>query len=339
MIELIEESRAETDIDYSVVIRTMGTAGEKYQTLLDSIDKLAPKPKEIIVVLPEGYQLPPEKLGYERFIFSSRGMIAQKLTGLCTANSEYILFCDDDLQFDSDFVKKLYRPLRDGMASISSAPLLSLLPQKGLKGIVSAVLADAIPEVFHRDMYVKVLRSSGWSYNRFNVRSKNKYYYTESVPGACLLIRRKDMIDIRFEDELWAEKFGYAAIEDQIMLYKFIKCGYKAIIVSDAEYIHLDGKTSVASLDREPCYAGAFNHLVFWHRFIFSIERSFFLKIIDIFAFTYWKLAHKLFNRLKAILDPRKKILYEAFSEGLKDGYEYLNSKEYKLLNPIKQNT
>lgn len=51
------------DIDYSVVIRTIGKAGEKYQKLLDSIAGLVPRPKAVIVVLPEGYDLPVTRCG------------------------------------------------------------------------------------------------------------------------------------------------------------------------------------------------------------------------------------------------------------------------------------
>ena len=40
-------------IDYSVIIRTTGNAHMKYRKLLDSISRLVPKPKEVIVVLPE----------------------------------------------------------------------------------------------------------------------------------------------------------------------------------------------------------------------------------------------------------------------------------------------
>ena len=58
-------------IDYAVVIRTTGNAHEKYQRLLDSVNALVPAPKEVIVVLPEGYALPDEKLGYESFRYAS----------------------------------------------------------------------------------------------------------------------------------------------------------------------------------------------------------------------------------------------------------------------------
>ena len=70
------------DIDYSVIIRTTGKANEKYQELLNSIRELIPAPKEVIVVLPEGFDIPNERLGYETYYFSPKGMVVQRLTGI-----------------------------------------------------------------------------------------------------------------------------------------------------------------------------------------------------------------------------------------------------------------
>ena len=97
-------------INYSVVIRTIGKAGDKYKALLNSIEKLNPSPIEIIVVIPEGYSLPKERIGNglkEKFIFSKKGMVEQRLRGIGEAKGEYLLICDDDISFDSDFVCKL----------------------------------------------------------------------------------------------------------------------------------------------------------------------------------------------------------------------------------------
>ena len=48
------------ELEFSVIIRTTGNAHEKYQKLLNSIVALEPQPKEVVVVLPDGYDLPEE---------------------------------------------------------------------------------------------------------------------------------------------------------------------------------------------------------------------------------------------------------------------------------------
>lgn len=65
--------------EYSVTIRTLGTAGIKYQKTLDSITTQSIKPKEVIIVLAHGCEKPKEQLGYERFIFVDKGMVNQSL--------------------------------------------------------------------------------------------------------------------------------------------------------------------------------------------------------------------------------------------------------------------
>ena len=45
------------EFDYCVAIRTLGTAGNKYQVLLDSLNSQTIKPKKILVYIPYGYEL------------------------------------------------------------------------------------------------------------------------------------------------------------------------------------------------------------------------------------------------------------------------------------------
>ena len=76
-------------INYSVIIRTTGKAGEKYRKLLNSIAALQPQPKEVIVVLPEGYALPETKLGWETFYHCPKGMVTQRLHGIKMCKTAY----------------------------------------------------------------------------------------------------------------------------------------------------------------------------------------------------------------------------------------------------------
>ena len=82
------------NLEYSAVIRTLGLAGDKYMRLLKSLDTQTIKPKEILVVLAEGYDLPPERLGYERYIYSKKGIVSQRSLGAIEARSENCIRCD-----------------------------------------------------------------------------------------------------------------------------------------------------------------------------------------------------------------------------------------------------
>ena len=92
-------------IEYSVIIRTIGKAGYKYQNLLNSIASLVPQPKEVIVVLPEGYELPAERLGWETFYYAPKGMISQRIFGIEKCKTQYALICDDDVVYNKNYEK------------------------------------------------------------------------------------------------------------------------------------------------------------------------------------------------------------------------------------------
>ncbi|MFQ8872541.1 MAG: glycosyltransferase family A protein [[Ruminococcus] torques] len=114
-------------MEYSIVIRTLGKAGTKYLTMLQCIEKLESKPKEVIVVIPKGYDLPKERLGYERFVRSEKGMVKQRCKGAEVVTSEYILFLDDDLAFPRDFVEELKKTFRRGSGRCVIPPIIGFV--------------------------------------------------------------------------------------------------------------------------------------------------------------------------------------------------------------------
>ena len=96
-------------IDYSVIIRTTGKAGEKYRKLLSSITALEPQPKEVIVVLPDGYDLPEDQLGWETFYHCPKGMI----------NGDAVSFIDSDDTLEPDMYELLVKTTEEHGADIS----------------------------------------------------------------------------------------------------------------------------------------------------------------------------------------------------------------------------
>ena len=231
-------------IEYSVIIRTIGMAGEKYQNLLDSIASLVPQPKAVIVVLPEGYGLPEERLGWETFCYSPKGMVAQRMHGVMQCKTPYALICDDDVSFGADFVQKLHEPIQMGIAGLTSGPLYSFLPEKGIRSLVATTSGGAAPTIFHKDRYVSVLRTAGYSYNRNLHPEKKRFYETQSLPGTCFYADVAALRQVAFEEEKWIDQNGYSAYEDQTMFYKAWLRGIRTMVVADAEYVHQDAKTS-----------------------------------------------------------------------------------------------
>lgn len=323
-------------LDYSVVIRTTGKAHEKYQALLDSIKNLVPQPKEVIVVLPEGYDLPEEKLGYEKYYFCPKGMVKQRMIGIQKCKSKYALICDDDVSFEFDFVQKLYEPIKEGMGSFSAGPLYSFLPSKGVNTILCILMGSALPTILYKNTrYVSVLKTTGFSYNRNLDIKKKKYYETQSVAWTCFFADLEALNAIKFEEEVWLDANGYSALDDQTMFYKAWLNGYKTIVVSDVVYNHLDARTSIKNNKPAVLYSTTFNRVVFWHRYVYSIQSSVLNKIIAKIAFMYRMIWMQIWDYISVLRKRMSKDDYLIARSGYKDGMLFLNSDDYKKLPSV----
>lgn len=322
-------------IDYSVIIRTIGTAHEKYQSLLDAIDALKPRPKEVIVVLPEGYDKPDEQLGWETFYFCPKGMVIQRLTGIEKCKTPYALICDDDVCFGSDFVQKLYEPVAEGLCGISAGPLYSFLPEQGSKALISALSGASAPTLFHRDRYVSVLATSGYSYNRYLESENKKYYEAQSLAWTCFFADVQKLRAIELEDEIWLDAPGHSAYDDQTMFYKAWLRGIKTIVVADAEYEHKDAQTSTRNNKPTALYALHLNRFVFWHRFLYLTKKNIVGKAWVRLAWGYRMFWVRLWACMDRLRNRYSKEDMAIMKKARKDGRAYVKSQEYRNLPPV----
>lgn len=322
-------------MDYSVIIRTTGKAGEKYRSLLHSIENSTIKPVEVIVVLPEGYDKPKEQLGYEKFFFCKKGMVNQRFFGLSQCKTEYAFVTDDDISFGSDFIDRVSSPVVSGDYAISIGPLIEFLPKKGKEAFVYIITAHALPTIFHKNRYNTVLKTTGYSYNRHLEYGKGRLYETQSAPGACCFVNVSKLRSIHFEDELWLEKHGYAAYEDEAMYYKAWINGLKTVLVADAHFNHLDGKTSQQKNNSgigDYCYA--FNKWVFWRRFIYE-RKSPLGKIWCRICFGYHLFATSFIGILLSAIKRSGTQSKVAARKGKKDAKQWIKTEEYRNLPPV----
>ena len=318
-------------IDYSVIIRTTGKAGEKYRKLLASIAALEPQPREVIVVLPEGYALPEDQLGWETFYHCPKGMVIQRLQGIAGCKTPYSLISDDYIAFGPDFVKKLHAPLVEGKYGISAGPLPEFFPGKGLPTIMSVLTGASGPSLFHRERYNTVWKTTGYSFNR-NLEP-GKLYETQSAAWTCFYADMEKLRSIRFEEELWLDKNGYSAHDDTAMFYKAWLRGIKSVIVADAPYRHLDAKTSTRGNMEKALYATGFNDVVFWHRFLSGetpLEKAW-SRLCIRYRFAAQGLYYRL-NKLRGRMTAEE---IQAFESGVRAGWKWLGSEEYRDLPPV----
>lgn len=328
----------ENKVTYSVVIRTLGLAGNKYMQMLRAIESQTIKPLEIIVVLAEGYEKPKEQLGYEKFVFCKKGIVTQRSFGTLQAKGDYILFLDDDVNFKQNMAEELIKPLEDGIADVSFPLLTEMLPHGAsiLNAIVSLSLFPMIRD--RKNNYIRILRSGGWSYNKNIDENKIAYYYSQSAPGTIYMARRSAALAIRFEEENWLELYSFSFPDDQINIYKYHKLGYKIVGISGLFVQHLDGMTEGEERKAKTVYAGSKHGYIFWHRFIYMPNNNPISKFYSSCCFYVPFVPSTIVGLVKAIKFRSLRLLKLKF-KGFRDGKKFIKSEAYKNLpKVIKEN-
>ena len=94
-------------LTYSIAIRTLGTAGEKFRQELLSIAAQTVPPERVVVYIAEGYQRPEFSVGKEEYVWVRKGMVAQRALRYDEIKSDCILMLDDDVRLSPDSAAKL----------------------------------------------------------------------------------------------------------------------------------------------------------------------------------------------------------------------------------------
>lgn len=276
-------------VSYSIYIRTLGYGGGKYFKLLDSIRHLTIQPQEVVIVLPYGYSLPKERLGYERFAFSEKGMIMQRVFAINDAKTPYVLLLDDDVEFEPCFVGKLYRTMTAANANCCIAKMKNdAASSSKIKQKIYQFIGSAVYKNTHDQFFYKINLCGGFIVN--TMYNPDKPVYSQTGHGSHCFAETKALRDIHFEDELWLENSGYPLPEDQVMFYKLYLKRYKIAVCLDTYFCHLDAaSTNDGKRYLKIAQAKAGNFLIFWHRFIYTQTKGWKKYWSAIFAF--WRIS------------------------------------------------
>ena len=316
-------------MQYTAVIRTLGTAGEKYQQLLDSLVKQTIKPSAIIVYIAEGYPLPKETVGIEQYVYVKKGMVAQRALPYEEVKTGYILFLDDDVYLPTNAVEILYHELEVNMGDVISPDVFDNAA-RSLKAELMMTLSGRMRARRGDEKWgYKVIRTAGYSYNK----NSQGVMLSQSNAGPCYFCKKADFLKIRFEEELWMDSMSYALGDDQVMYYKMYKKGLKVLTSYDSGVVHLDAGSARVSEEKTSrvLYSDLYFKTVFWHRFIYKPERSFVMKLWDIICLGYMY----SFTILISLIKFEFAILKTKWS-AIVDGWSFIRSDKYKQLPLIK---
>lgn len=318
----------ENNFNYSAVIRTLGTAGNKYQQLLDSLNKQTIKPVKILVYIAEGYPLPKETIGKEEYIYVKKGMVAQRALDYKEVNSEYILFLDDDLSFPPDTVEKMFHLLKATNADVISPDIFPNAKRTFFSEVLMTLSGRMIAR--KKDDYwgYKVMRNSGYSYNK---NPKKEIYYSQTNSGACLLCSKSNFLKISFRDELWLDNVVYPVGEDQVMYYKMYLKGLKLLTWYNHNFIHLDaGNNMDKSKKKNVIYSDFRFKTIFWHRFIYKPDNCLISKLLSFICILYTLLFTLMISLVKLDIG-----IFKLKFRAIMSAVIFIISDEYKNIPSI----
>lgn len=318
-------------MEYTAVIRTLGTAGEKYQTLLDSLNRQTIQPSKILVYIAEGYAIPKETIGKEQYIYVKKGMVAQRALSYDEVDTEFILFLDDDVYLPETAVEQLYKYLNDFDADVISPDVFPNSERSFLGKCMMMLSGRMLARKDDGIWGYKVMRNSGYSYNN---NPKHGAYWSQTNAGPCFFCRKTDFLKIHFEDELWLDTMKYPLGEDQVMFYKMYLFGLKQLTCFGSGIKHLDAGSTMISEEKEKMliYSDFRFKTIFWHRFIYKPDKNFLSRVRSIISIGY-ALGFTLFiSALKCNLGILK-LKYKA----IKEACQFIKSKEYKNLPLIEK--
>ena len=273
-------------MEYTVVIRTLGKAGEKYQKMLDSLKTQTILPKEIITYIAEGYEIPKETIDIEQYVYVKKGMVAQRALPYNEVKTEYILFLDDDVYLPPNGVERLYNALIEHNANVISPDVFPNAERPFLSSLMMAISGRMVARHDDGKRGYKVMRNSGYSYN---MNPRQSVYRSQTNAGPCFFCSKKDFLSINFQDELWMDNLTYALGDDQVMFYKMHISGLKVLTIYDSGIVHLDAGSTMQTMDkkRSMIYSDFWFKTVFWHRFIYKPEKNLILRLYAFVCLTY----------------------------------------------------
>jgi glycosyltransferase involved in cell wall biosynthesis len=314
-------------VQYTAVIRTLGTAGKKYQQLLRSLDSQTIQPSKIIVYIAEGYPVPIETIHKELYIYVRKGMVAQRALPYTEVDTEYIFCLDDDLSFPPDTVEQMYNKMVEHNADVIS-PDIFPNAQRSLVSEMMMTLSARMRARRHDTMWgYKVMRTSGYSYNK----KPQSVMMSQTNAGAAFLCRKEDFLNTHFEDELWLDEQQYPLGEDQVMYYKMYLKRLKILTWYNHGFMHLDaGGNMNPEKEKQLIYSDFRFKTIFWHRFIWPNQKNILQKMWSVLCIAYafvFALGISFFKgqwhicRLKC--------------NAIQDGISFIRSEGYRILPKV----
>lgn len=313
---------------YSVAIRTLGTAGDKYIRELESLHNQTVLPEKIVAYIAEGYERPKHQVGIEEYVWVPKGMVRQRALQYSEIDSDYVLLLDDDVFLAPNSVEQLLRAAIDNNADCVAADTFKNQDMVCFDKI-KAIITNLVFPRFHDEWAFKIHRNGSFSYNN---KPKTKFYPTQSFAGPAALWKKTALLGIKYEDELWMEDLDYPHGNDFIHSYKLFINGYKVGVLYGCDIQHLDAAVSSQRFKKSPqrLYFREKAFFAIWYRAIYSISDRF-DRFLSVFSFLF-KFIWLLLVHIVIIVPTRSIKAPYYYIKGAIDGIKFVHSNRFKSL-------
>ena len=313
---------------YCVAIRTLGKSGAKYQRLLDSLQQQTIKPNKILVYLPDGYEAPKETIGIERIIRCEKGMVAQRSLLFEEINTQYVMFCDDDMYLAPHLAETLLKAMETYHADSITPTCYSEM--SFYRKVVAAIYNFSFPRISD-NWALKVTSTAGYTYN---IHPKHNILRTQTAAGGCIFCDMDALHAIHFEDERWLDKFMFAALDDQLFHYKLHVNGFKSFMYYSSDVVHLDAKSATRPDVTKKIYYKWKSFYVVWYRSVYMLKKNSKLdKFLIASSFTF-RMFIAFLTVFVDIVRHKKLNFLKDFFKAIRDAKRYVKSEEYLKIPP-----
>lgn len=315
---------------YSIAIRTLGTAGEKFIRELDSIARQTIKPEKVVIYIAEGYKHPEYSIGIEQYVEVKKGMVAQRVLEYSEINSEYILMLDDDIELAPNGVELLLNTIVENNYDCIAADIYKSHNMSVTKKIYNIIVNLTLPHYSNKWAF-KFLNNGS---NTYNNNPQKKFYQSQSAAGGCSLWKKNSFLEMNYKDELWLESLGFSYGEDLVIFNKLHKNGKKLGVLYNTGTLHLDGRSSRASYQSNinKFYIRSLASFIIWYRLCYNLKTSSILKKKYVFINYIFKIIWQIPIYLVASIKFRNIKVFTYFIKGICDGIKYIKSDEYKRI-------
>lgn len=313
---------------YSVAIRTLGTNVGVLKRELESLVCQTVQPEKVIIYIAKGYERPSWQVGKEEYVWVKKGMVAQRALEYREIDSEIILMLDDDVELAADSAERMLQAMNEFDADCVAADTFKNQEMSSIQKL----------KVFMTN-WVYARHDDGWAFKQkrdgafsFNRRPRKSFCLTETFAGPCWMVRKNVLESVHLEDEVWMDRMGFSYGDDAVESYKLFLNGFKSGVLYDIGVKNLDAKTSsgIYHMGEKKSYTRSFGIFAMWWRMIYTSRDKRWLSASLFVLKAWWQLnLHILYG----IVMLKMKMPYN-YIKGLKDGWYFVHSDEYKTIPP-----